>query len=73
MLSAGELRISAGFAMNQGRLEINYRGEWGTSDVYCVLYNKLVFKNPKSPMNSNSLKKLQFFSRNLIYHEMNIK
>ncbi|CAC5424589.1 unnamed protein product [Mytilus coruscus] len=26
----GELRISAGFAVNQGRLEINYKGEWGT-------------------------------------------
>ncbi|VDI23188.1 Hypothetical predicted protein, partial [Mytilus galloprovincialis] len=26
----GELRISAGFAGNQGRLEINYKGEWGT-------------------------------------------
>ncbi|CAG2232256.1 unnamed protein product [Mytilus edulis] len=26
----GELRISAGFAVNQGRLEINFKGEWGT-------------------------------------------
>ncbi|XP_063406060.1 deleted in malignant brain tumors 1 protein-like [Mytilus trossulus] len=26
----GNLRITAGYAKNQGRLEINYRGEWGT-------------------------------------------
>ncbi|CAG2189330.1 unnamed protein product [Mytilus edulis] len=26
----GILRITAGYAKNQGRLEINYRGEWGT-------------------------------------------
>ncbi|XP_071142954.1 scavenger receptor cysteine-rich domain-containing protein DMBT1-like [Mytilus edulis] len=26
----GDLRITAGYAKNQGRLEIKYRGEWGT-------------------------------------------
>ncbi|VDI17542.1 Hypothetical predicted protein [Mytilus galloprovincialis] len=26
----GDLRITEGFAQNQGRLEIKYKGEWGT-------------------------------------------